>query len=61
MPGLGQAQRAREPDDADAIAKRAAELGGSVVVAPFDTQISRDAVLADPQGALFSVSTAPGQ
>jgi predicted enzyme related to lactoylglutathione lyase len=48
-------------DDADECAARAAQLGGSVVVAPFDTQISRDAVLADPQGAVFSVSTAPGQ
>jgi uncharacterized protein len=46
--------------DADDSAARAAELGGSVVVAPFDTQITRDAVLADPQGAVFSVSTAPG-
>ena len=47
--------------DADESAARAAELGGSIVVAPFDTQISRDAVLAHPQGAVFSVSTAPGQ
>ena len=47
--------------DADGCTARAAELGGSVVVAPFDTQLSRDAVLADPQGAVFSVSTAPGR
>jgi uncharacterized protein len=47
--------------DADECAARAAELGGSVVVAPFDTQVSRDAVLADPQGAVFWVSTAPVQ
>jgi predicted enzyme related to lactoylglutathione lyase len=34
----------------------AAELGGEVVVPPRDTPVSRDAVLADPQGAVFSVS-----
>src|SRR6185436_3594931 len=37
-------------DDADAIAGHAPELGGSVVVGPFDTAISRDAVIADPAG-----------
>jgi predicted enzyme related to lactoylglutathione lyase len=42
--------------DADAIAGRAAELGGTVVTAPFDTSVGRSAVLADPQGAEFSVS-----
>jgi uncharacterized protein len=47
-------------DDADAIAAKAAELGGDIVVPPFDTPVSRDAVIADPQGAVFSVSTAPG-
>jgi uncharacterized protein len=46
--------------DADAIAARAAELGGTVVVPPFDSVVSRDAVLADPQGAVFSVSKVPG-
>jgi predicted enzyme related to lactoylglutathione lyase len=42
-------------DDADAAAARAAELGGSVVVPPFDTPVGRIAVLTDPQGAMFSV------
>lgn len=46
-------------DDADTTAHKAEKLGGTVVVAPFDTDISRDAVIADPQGAEFSVSTAP--
>src|SRR4051794_6130273 len=46
-------------DDADATAARAPELGGTVVAGPFDTAISRDAVIADPGGAVFSVSTAP--
>jgi predicted enzyme related to lactoylglutathione lyase len=43
-------------DDTDATAERAAELGGTVIVAPFDLPIGRTAVLADPQGAAFSVS-----
>jgi predicted enzyme related to lactoylglutathione lyase len=44
-------------DDADAIAARAAELGGSVVVPPFDAPWVRTTVLADPAGASFSAST----
>ena len=43
-------------DDVDAIARKAGELGGSAVVPPYDTPIARQAVLADPQGAMFSVS-----
>jgi predicted enzyme related to lactoylglutathione lyase len=43
-------------DDVDASANTAVELGGKVVVPPFDTPFSRDAVLADPQGAAFWVS-----
>lgn len=43
-------------DDADAIAARAAELGGSVVVPPFDAPWVRTTVLADPAGASFSAS-----
>jgi predicted enzyme related to lactoylglutathione lyase len=42
--------------DADAAAAKAAELGGSVVVPPYDTPGFRQAVLADPHGAVFSVS-----
>jgi predicted enzyme related to lactoylglutathione lyase len=42
-------------DDADATAAKAGELGGSVMVPPFDTPVGRMAVLADPQGAVFSV------
>ncbi|MGH2699144.1 MAG: VOC family protein [Actinomycetota bacterium] len=48
-------------DDADATAGKAADLGGTIVVPPFDTSVSRDAVIADPQGAVFSVSTTPGR
>jgi predicted enzyme related to lactoylglutathione lyase len=47
-------------DDADAAAQRATSLGGSVPAPPFETPLSRTAVLADPQGAAFSVSEVPG-
>ena len=43
-------------DDADAIAQRAAELGGTVVVAPFDAPWVRMTVITDPQGATFTAS-----
>jgi predicted enzyme related to lactoylglutathione lyase len=46
--------------DADALAARVPELGGRVVVAPFYSIPSRQAVFADPLGAVFSVTTAPG-
>jgi predicted enzyme related to lactoylglutathione lyase len=43
-------------DDVDAAADKAAELGGEAVVSPMDTSVGKTAVLADPQGAVFSVS-----
>lgn len=44
-------------DDADAIADRAAQLGGSVAVAPFDAGPGvRLAILSDPMGAVFTVN-----
>jgi predicted enzyme related to lactoylglutathione lyase len=43
-------------DDADAIADRAAELGGKVLVGPVDAPWVRMAVLRDPQGAVFTAS-----
>ena len=42
--------------DADEIAARAAELGGTVLVAPFDAPWVRMTVIADPQGATFTAS-----
>jgi uncharacterized protein len=42
--------------DADAIAATAAELGASVLVAPFDAPWVRMTVIADPQGATFIAS-----
>jgi hypothetical protein len=46
--------------DVDATTAKAAELGGRAVAPPFDTPMSRMAVLADPHGATFSISTVPG-
>lgn len=43
-------------DDAAAAAENAAGLGGRVIVAPHDTPGFKNAVLADPDGAMFSVS-----
>ena len=43
-------------DDADAIAARAAELGGRVIVPPFDAPWVRMTVVSDPQGATFTAS-----
>jgi predicted enzyme related to lactoylglutathione lyase len=43
-------------DDADAIATRAAGLGGRVVVPPFDAPWVRMTIVTDPQGATFTAS-----
>jgi predicted enzyme related to lactoylglutathione lyase len=43
-------------DGADEIAKKATELGGKVLVAPFDAPWVRMTVLSDPQGATFIAS-----
>ena len=43
-------------DDADAIAERAAQLGGKVVLAPMDAPWVRMTVISDPQGATFTAS-----
>jgi uncharacterized protein len=43
-------------DDADAIASKADELGGKVVIPPFDAPWVRMTVIADPQGATFIAS-----
>jgi predicted enzyme related to lactoylglutathione lyase len=42
--------------DTDAAAARVEELGGKAIVAPYDNPGFRTAVLADPNGAAFSVS-----
>ena len=43
-------------EDADATAAKAAELGGTVIVRPFDAPWVRMTVIADPQGATFIAS-----
>jgi predicted enzyme related to lactoylglutathione lyase len=43
-------------DDADDAAAKAAALGGTVIVPPFDAPWVRMTVLADPQGATFIAS-----
>jgi predicted enzyme related to lactoylglutathione lyase len=43
-------------DDADAIAAKASDLGGKVLVPPFDAPWVRMTVLSDPQGATFIAS-----
>jgi predicted enzyme related to lactoylglutathione lyase len=42
--------------DADDTVRRAQELGGSVIAPAADTGVGRTAVLADPAGAVFTVS-----
>ena len=46
--------------DVDATAARAVELGGRALVAPFDTPMTRTAVLTDPYGAAFTINNVPG-
>jgi predicted enzyme related to lactoylglutathione lyase len=43
-------------DDAHATAAKATELGGKVIVPPFDAPWSRPTVIGDPQGATFIAS-----
>jgi uncharacterized protein len=43
-------------EDANAAAAKATELGGTVLVAPFDAPWVRMTILADPQGATFTAS-----
>ncbi len=43
-------------DDPDATAARAEELGGSIVMPPFEAGPVRMAVISDPAGAILSVS-----
>jgi uncharacterized protein len=43
-------------DDADGTVATAERLGGKAIVPPYDANGFRSAVIADPQGAVFSVS-----
>lgn len=42
--------------DADAVSARAAQGGGAVIVPPSPSPVGKSAVLADPAGAVFSIS-----
>jgi hypothetical protein len=42
--------------DTDAAAEKATELGGKVIVPPFDAPWTRVTVIGDPQGAMFTAS-----
>ena len=48
--------------DVDEAAGKAAELGGRVIEGPYDVPGvgMRQAVIADPQGAIFSLTRPPG-
>lgn len=43
--------------DADATARSATKLGGAVLIEPFDTEEHRNAVIADPAGAVIACSS----
>jgi uncharacterized protein len=43
-------------DDADAVAAKTTELGGTVIVPPLDAPWVRMTLIADPQGATFTAS-----
>jgi predicted enzyme related to lactoylglutathione lyase len=43
-------------DEADAVASRAVDLGGEVLVPPFDAPWVRTTVIADPAGATFTAT-----
>jgi predicted enzyme related to lactoylglutathione lyase len=44
----------------DDVIARATELGGTLFMGPIDTPGLRNAVLQDPQGAVFSISAIAG-
>jgi predicted enzyme related to lactoylglutathione lyase len=43
----------------DSTAAKVTELGGTVMVEPFDIPVGRMAVCVDPQGAMFSLFEMP--
>lgn len=47
-------------EDVDAMVAKAADLGGSAVIPPFDTGVGRIGLVADPQGVTFSLITFNG-
>jgi uncharacterized protein len=47
--------------DVDAVVASAERLGGRTIAAPFENPVGKSAVLSDPSGASFTVSSVPGQ
>jgi predicted enzyme related to lactoylglutathione lyase len=46
--------------DVDAVVASAEQLGGRTIAPPVDTPVGQTAVLADPTGVSFTVSSVPG-
>jgi predicted enzyme related to lactoylglutathione lyase len=46
-------------DDVDAVTESATRLGGRTIAPPFDSPVGKTAVLADPSGVSFTVSSVP--
>ena len=46
--------------DADERAERVERLGGSVLMPPMDIPVGRFAIVADPEGAAFTIAAVPG-
>ena len=44
-------------DDTDAVAARSRELGGTVMIEPYDIPPVQSAVIRDPQGAVFTANS----
>jgi predicted enzyme related to lactoylglutathione lyase len=47
--------------DADAAVAKVTELGGTVIAPPWDSPYGRMAIVADDQGAVFSVMSTAGE
>ena len=56
LPGYGDFLAKSDPGIRERMAERAAQLGGRVVVPPFDAPWVRMTVITDPQGATFTAS-----
>jgi predicted enzyme related to lactoylglutathione lyase len=59
-PNLGQWTVAFTVADADDAAATVERLGGRVLLPPMDIPVGRFGIGADPQGAAFSIASAPG-
>jgi predicted enzyme related to lactoylglutathione lyase len=46
--------------DADERAERVERLGGTALLPPMDIPVGRFAIVADPEGAAFTIAAVPG-